>query len=146
MGKNIGIVLGGIVISYMLLALCTWLFLRSSVVGDMILEGFRTGNQIGSQVLTEKYGDPAIIMKRGLQQIQFIIGPIVSVSVGIFVGLFSRRHVWQLSALSLVPFAIFMVVAHSWNLAGIGLGLLYLAMSVVSALGILTVRTRTTKG
>lgn len=74
------------------------------------------------------------MMARGMRVMQFVLLPIVALFTGAFVGLLARSAVWQTAATSLIPLSLLVLAAHSWDLEGIALSGVYLALCCAASL------------
>ena len=134
MKRNVLVVIGGAIFSFVLLSVGVWIFLQTSSQGEWIRKSAAEGGVPKYEETIEKYGDPFDMMVRGMRVMQFVLWPIVALLTGAFVGLLARSAVWQTAAISLTPLSLLVLAGHSWNLAGIALSGVYLALCCAASL------------
>jgi hypothetical protein len=134
MKRNLLVVGGGVILSFVLLSVGAWIFLQASSQGEWIRETAADGRMPKYEEEIEKYGDPFDMMTRGMRITQFILLPIVGLLTGTFVGLLARSAVWQTAAISLIPLALLVLAAHSWTLEGLLLSCVYIVLCSATSL------------
>ncbi|MDQ3684984.1 MAG: hypothetical protein M3430_05210 [Acidobacteriota bacterium] len=127
-------VLGGVVLSFVLLTVGIWAFLQTSAQGEWLRESAERGRMPEYQETVEKYGDPFDMMTRGVRVMQFVLLPSVALLVGAFVGLLARDVVWQMAAISLVPLLVLVLFASAWEWDGFALSGVYIALCCAASL------------
>ncbi|MFN2514052.1 MAG: hypothetical protein ABR568_21890 [Pyrinomonadaceae bacterium] len=134
MKRNLLVIGGGVILSFLLLSVGGWIVLQTSSHGVWIREFTADGRIPTSEETIQKDNDPFDIMARGMRVIQFVLLPIVALFTGTFVGLIARSAVWQTAAISLIPLCLLVLAGHSWNLEGIALSGVYLALCCAASL------------
>jgi hypothetical protein len=134
MKRNVLVVGGSVILSFVLLSVGGWIFLQTSSQGEWIREFAADGKMPKYQEAMEKYGDPFDMMARGMRVMRFVLLPIVALLTGTFVGLLARSAVWQTAAISLSPLALLVLTAHSWTLVGLLLSCVYIVLCSMASL------------
>ena len=137
MFKSLLLIVCASLLSLVLLGIGAWIHLQFTPLGGAIKE-------YGDQWY--EHGDPFEVMRRSLLVMQFIMAPAICVFVGLSVGVISRKSAWQIAALGLLPFAVFMSLASSWSTQGMLLSLAYLILSALSAYAVASLRARAAGG
>lgn len=126
-------VLGGALLSAVLLVIGSWLMLRLTSIGP-IAEGAAGVSR------TSEIQDPFDALNQFMWISNVLLFPVIALSVGAFVGLLVRNRTWQLAAASMVPAVLFFLAAHSWRVEAFLFGLAYLALASIAGVWIIKLR------
>ena len=134
--RDLIVVILGFVLCVILMAVGTYVALRTTSVGQLLIdtESARSDPAALSAALT-RYGDPFGLLTETFPRLLNVLGLLISVLVGGFVGIFvSRERPWM-SVVSVLPLAATTLLAQptspgSWLLASVCVGLALIATNI----------------
>ena len=129
--KNISLVIGGILLSFVLVVAGGWIILQFTPMKAALIE---------NAAAWYEHGDPFVVMGVTLSIIEFVMCPVIAIAVGVYVGFLARRLAWQLSAISSIPLITLFLTASTWRWGSIALAGLYLL--IASAIAFVVARWR----
>lgn len=124
MTRNILTVCGGIILSFLLLAFSGWFFAKYSYIGKISGE-YALGKTIDFKALSQS-------MEIAYRIIDYIIFPIGSLLIGIYVGLFSKRREVVVFAVTLLPLVIIATSTDSSRLSAFLFAFFYLSIGCLT--------------
>lgn len=128
MKRNILIILGGIVLSLLLIVLGGWVLATFTNMGKIATESAALGRAMEHKEVVAKYGDPFKSMKTVSTIIHFGIFPTGSLLIGLYVGLFSKNKEVIVSAITLFPFLIIVTSTDSSRVTAFAFAVFYLSV------------------
>lgn len=110
MTRSIVVVIIAAVLSWILLVVGVYCWLSWSQSGRFVRDQGATTRDYAS--VQREYGDPFGLLNRGKRQQEVVIFPLISVVVGIVVGLSLRKRPGWLAILALAPLQVFLLAAN----------------------------------
>ena len=128
--------------------LFSWVLLYVSIAGW--LSRTRSGKFVRDpHVLTEdygtvqeKYGKPFELMNEAQKEMGLIVFPLISIAIGVFVGLSTNTRAGWIAVISLLPLQIFLLEAGSFALGTCAQTIAYLLLAYLCANTIGSLRRR----
>jgi hypothetical protein len=128
--RTVGIVLAAIVLSFVLTA--AWGYaVATGADARLMLDvsaDLKAGRPVGEQRADEMWN----ALERARVLIFWVYNPAIALIVGAFVGLTSRRWVWQLALAGAAPFAVTFSLGTRGALSGLPFLFLYLAVAALA--------------
>jgi hypothetical protein len=125
------VVLAGAIVSAVVLVVGAFLILSLTDYGLMLREVDHEGGLTVD--VAERYGGVRKVMSEVAVSLNFLLNPVVALSVGLTIGLIARDRVNILAAISLTPFLILFLAANSWSLKAIALSFGYILAALLAA-------------
>jgi hypothetical protein len=135
--KKTLVVLGGVLLSTVLLVVGAWMMLRLTPIGSVVS---------GNAVATVDNQDPFEAMSQFIWISNSLLFPAIAVGVGDFVGLLAENRTLPLAVGGMLPAVIFFLAGHSWAAEALVYGLGYFALSAIVASLVGKVRLRRGSG
>jgi hypothetical protein len=118
-------------VSAVVLVLGAFLILSLTNHGLMLRQAANEGGLTAE--IADRHGGIWKVMSEVGVLLNFLINPVVSLSVGVTIGLIARDNIKVLAAICLVPFLTLFLFANSWSPKAIALGLGYLIVAFLAA-------------
>ncbi|HLG14786.1 MAG TPA: hypothetical protein VJH03_09840 [Blastocatellia bacterium] len=131
--KNISIVVGGVMLSFLLVVAGGWIVIQFTPMKSVLIE---------NDTAWSKLGDPFAVLGTTLSIIKFVMCPVIAMAIGGYVGFLVRSHAWQLAMISAIPFTVVFLAAGDWRAEGVALGGFYLLIASAFAFAIARSRSR----
>jgi hypothetical protein len=128
MKRNIIIILGGIVLSLLLIVLGGWVLATFTNMGKIASESAALGRAMEHREVVAKYGDPFKSLKTASKIIHFGIFPIGSLLIGGYVGFLAKNKEVIVSAITLFPFLIIVTSTDSSRVTAFMFAVFYLSI------------------
>jgi len=129
MKRNILVCIGGIILTLLFLLLCAWLALKFTTFGKITTESAALGRAMEHKEVVAKYGqNPFKYMHTELRIGQFVLFPLLSILIGIYVGVLARKNEVLIAGITLLPFVIFTTSSDTSRATAFGFSILYLGI------------------
>ena len=128
MKRNVLIILGGIVLSFLLVVFSGWILATFTSMGKIATESAALGRAMEYKEVVAKYGEPFKSMITVSRIIDFGIFPAGSILIGIYVGFLSKNKEVIVSGITLFPLLIMATSTDSSRLTAFALSGLYLSL------------------
>lgn len=133
MKRNILVFIGGVTLTFFYVLLCGWLGLNFSIFGKIATESAASGRVPEYKEVMAKYGqDPFKQMEMVLRIARFFLYPLLSILVGIYVGLLARKNEVMVAGIALLPFVIFVTSSDTSRTSAFGFSIMYLSFSCIT--------------
>ena len=98
-------------VSVLLISLDGFLTVRYAPWGRWVVDSSR----MSPAELAMRYGDPAVLLHRGVLVDLWAVGPVIALLVGLTAGILNRRSDWRLSSLGAVVLIVISAAAVSMS-------------------------------
>jgi hypothetical protein len=131
MTRTIFVALGAAVLSFVLLALSVVAWVSWTRSGH-----FARDQQVVNKdyaTVQREYGDPFQLLNRGKQGYELLVFPLISIIIGVAVGLIGRAHTGWTAVVALLPLQIFLLAADGFAVGAFMRALVYFLLVYFSA-------------
>lgn len=131
--QNIVIVLALWTAAFLTFALLGVVLASTGLMGQLMMEGLRTGQDPLELAQNERYGGLFAETQRKVQIARVLIFPLLSAVLGAAAGSFTRNRVLMVAGLSLVPLLLFEPIAMGFSSTMMTWPLIYLLVGCAAA-------------
>ena len=123
------VIIGGEILGVIYIACCAWLLLKFTIFGKIATESAAIGRVMEYKEVVSKFGQNTFWnMQTELRLIQYVMFPLLSVLIGIYVGVYSIKNEVAIAAITILPFVIFATSSDSSRVAAFGFSIFYLGI------------------
>ena len=129
MKRNILVCIGGVILTYLYILLCGWLALKFTISGKIATESAALGRAMEYKEVVARYGqNPFKYMQTEFRIGQYALFPLLSILIGIYAGILSKKYEVVIAAITMLPFVIFTTSSGSSRVGAFGFSVLYIGI------------------